>query len=83
MGAYTKQLSDVPYAPGLPNSQLLANEPALYSAINSVCGAAFLSGQVQAAGGLATGAASRSADGGFAFVGSAIAAAAVGAAALL
>ena len=83
MGAYTSQLSAVPYGPGLGNSLLLPGEPALYSAINSKCGSAFLGGEVQAAGGLATGAAPRSADGGFAFVGSAIAAAAAGAVALL
>lgn len=83
VGAYTTQLSNVPYGPGMSNSQLLSGEPALYSAINSKCGASFLGGEVQAAGGLATGAAPRSADGGFAFVGSAIAAAAAGAAALL
>jgi len=83
MGAYTSQLSATPYGPGLGSSQLLPGEPALYSAINSKCGAAFLSGEVQAAGGLATGAAPRSADGGFAFVGSAMAAAAAGAVALL
>lgn len=83
MGAYTNQLSSTPYGPGMSNSQLFPSEPALYSAINSKCGASFLGGQVQAAGGLATGAAPRSADGSFAFVGSAIAAAAAGAVALL
>ena len=83
MGAYTNQLSSTPYGPGISNSQLFPGEAALYSAINSKCGASFLGGQVQAAGGLATGAAPRSADGGFAFVGSAIAAAAAGAVALL
>jgi len=83
MGAYTTQLSSSPYGPGLANSQLLPGESALYDAINSKCGNAFLGGQVQAAGGLATGAAPRSADSGFAFVGSAIAAAAAGAVALL
>jgi len=83
MGAWTNELSSVPYGPGMSNSQLFSGEPALYSAINSKCGASFLGGEVQAAGGLATGAAPRSADGGFAFVGSAIAAAAAGAVALL
>lgn len=83
MGAYTTQLTDIPYGPGLGNSLLFPGEPTLYNAINSKCGSAFLGGQVQAAGGLATGAAPRSADGGFAFVGSAIAAAAAGAVALL
>jgi len=80
---YTTQLGNTPYAPGLPNSVLLADEQGLYSAVTSTCGASFFGGEVQAAGGLATGAAPRSADGGFVFVGSAIAAAAAGAAALL
>jgi hypothetical protein len=83
MGVYTTQLGNQPYTPGLQSSQLLASEQGLYTAINSKCPSSFLSGQVQAAGGLSTGAAPRSADGGFAFVGSAIAAAAAGAAALL
>jgi hypothetical protein len=44
--------SSVPYAPGLAQSAILSGQPALYSAINSLCGASFLSGAVQAAGGL-------------------------------
>lgn len=83
MNAYTTQLSTTPYAPGIGQSVLLESEPGLYSAINQKCGASFLGGAVQAAGGLATGAAPRSVDGGFALVSSAIAAAAAGAAALL
>lgn len=83
MNAYTTQLSEMPYAPGIQHSVLLAGEPDLYSAIDQKCGASFLGGAVQAAGGLATGAAPRSVDGGFALVGSAIAAAAAGAAVLL
>ena len=83
ISAYTTQLGNTPYAPGLQNTQLLGSEQALFNAITSKCGASFLNGQAQAAGGLATGAAPRSADGGFALVGSAFAAAAVGAAALL
>jgi hypothetical protein len=83
MNQYIEQLGSTPYAPGFSNSQLLANEPTLYTTINSKCGNSFLGGQVQAAGGLATGAAPRSADGSFGFVGSAIAAVAAGAAALL
>ena len=83
MGIYTTQLGNIPYGPGLQNSQLMSDEPALYSAINSKCGASFLAGQVQAAGGLATGAAPRSVDGGLTLVGSALAAAAAGAVALL
>jgi hypothetical protein len=83
MNGYLTQLNSVPYGPGLNNSLLFSGEPTLYNAINSKCGASFLSGEVQAAGGLATGAAPRSVDGGFALVGSAIAAAAAGAVALL
>jgi hypothetical protein len=83
MNVYTSQLSDRPYAPGISNSLLFGGEPALYAAISQKCGASFLGGAAQAAGGLATGAAPRSVDGGFAFVSSAIAAAAAGAVALL
>ena len=83
MNIYTSQLSSIPYGPGNGNSVLFGGEPALYEAINSKCGASFLGGAVQAAGGLATGAAPRSVDGGFALVSSAIAAAAAGAVALL
>ncbi len=83
MNAYTTQLNNIPYGPSISNSELFPGEPALYEAINQKCGASFLGGAVQAAGGLATGAAPRSVDGGFAFVGSAIAAAAAGAVALL
>lgn len=83
MNVYTSQLSALPYGPGISNSQLLGGEPALYNAINQKCGASFLGGAAQAAGGLATGAAPRSVDGGFALVSSAFAAAAAGAVALL
>jgi hypothetical protein len=83
MNVYTSQLGNLPYAPGISNSVLFGGEPALYDAINQKCGASFLGGAAQAAGGLATGAAPRSVDGGFALVSSAIAAAAAGAVALL
>ena len=83
MNVYTSQLSTMPYGPSLPNSQLFGGETALYDAINQKCGASFLGGAVQAAGGLATGAAPRSVDAGFSLVSSAIAAAAAGAVALL
>jgi len=68
----------MPYGPGIGSSYLLSGQPALYAAINSECGASFLSGQVQAAGALSTGAAPRAADASFAFIGSAIAALAAG-----
>jgi hypothetical protein len=83
VNVYTSQLSNFPYAPGMANSVLFGGELALYSAINQKCGASFLGGAAQAAGGLATGAAPRSVDGGFGLVNSAIAAAAAGAVALL
>lgn len=83
MNDYTTQLSTIPYGPGISNSILFSGQPALYNAINQKCGSSFLGGAVQAAGGLATGAAPRSADGGFVVVGSAIAVAAAGAMAFL
>jgi hypothetical protein len=83
MNVYTTQMNDYLYSPGIMNSVLFPGQAALYSAINSKCGPPFLGGEVQAAGGLATGAAPRSVDGGLAFVGSAFAAAAAGAVALL
>ena len=83
MNVYTSQLSSLPYGPGISNSVLFGGESSLYDAINQKCGGSFLGGAAQAAGGLATGAAPRSVDGGFALVSSAIAAAAAGAVALL
>ncbi|KAI0262743.1 hypothetical protein BC834DRAFT_828509 [Gloeopeniophorella convolvens] len=83
MNVYTTQLNAVPYAPGIQNSALLAGQPTLYDAVNSKCGAALLGGPVQAAGGLATGAAPRAADGSLALLGSALAAVAAGAIAVL
>jgi len=53
--AYINFESDVPYAPGLNQSQLLDTQSALYNAIQSKCPSGFLSGAVQAAGGLGAG----------------------------
>lgn len=53
--------SSLPYAPGLSNSLLLAGQPALYNATVSTCPTGFLSGAVQAAGGLSGGILSSSA----------------------
>jgi len=53
--AYINFESNVPYAPGLNNSLLLDTQSALYSAIQSKCPSGFLSGAVQAAGGLSGG----------------------------
>ncbi|KAG1842389.1 hypothetical protein DFJ58DRAFT_806369 [Suillus subalutaceus] len=47
--------SNLPYAPGLNNSLLLSGQSALYNAIMSICPSGFLSGAVQAAGGLSSG----------------------------
>ncbi|KAI0056866.1 hypothetical protein BV25DRAFT_1920610 [Artomyces pyxidatus] len=80
--AYTTWETTVPYAPGLTNSPLLGGQPDLYNAITSTCGASFLSGSVQAAGGGLSGgllgAAPRSVDSQVALVGSFLGALAVG-----
>jgi len=47
--------SNVPYAAGLTNSPLLSTQTALYEGVQSVCGASFLSGAVEAAGNLSGG----------------------------
>jgi len=54
--AYMTFESNVAYAPGLANSQLLDTQPSLYDAVKQKCPANFLSGAVQAAGGLSGGA---------------------------
>jgi hypothetical protein len=53
--AYMNFESNVPYGPGLSQSQLLDTQSALYNAIQDQCPAGFLSGAVQAAGGLSSG----------------------------
>jgi hypothetical protein len=53
--AYINFESNVPYGPGLSQSQLLDTQSALYSAIQEKCPSGFLSGAVQAAGGLSGG----------------------------
>jgi hypothetical protein len=53
--AYMTFESNVVYGPGLPNSQILDKQPALYEAVKNKCPAGFLSGAVQAAGGLSGG----------------------------
>jgi hypothetical protein len=55
MTSYINWETDCPYAPGLSSSVLLSTQNAVYSAVTSVCGSTFLSGVVQAAGGLGTG----------------------------
>ncbi|KIO05811.1 hypothetical protein M404DRAFT_504481 [Pisolithus tinctorius Marx 270] len=46
--------SNTPYAPGINNSLIMAGQTALYNSIQSTCGTNFLSGAVQAAGGLSS-----------------------------
>ncbi|KAH9477108.1 hypothetical protein JR316_0011024 [Psilocybe cubensis] len=53
--AYINFESNTPYAPGLSQSLLLSTQSDLYSAIQQKCPANFLSGAVQAAGGLSGG----------------------------
>jgi len=55
MAAYINFESDTPYGPGLGSSILLAKQQALYQAITTTCGQTFMSGVVQAAGGLSGG----------------------------
>jgi hypothetical protein len=83
MNGYLSQLGQLVYGPGISNSYFLSDQSTLYTAINSKCGASFLGGQAQAAGGLATGAAPRPVDGTFSLVGSAISAIVMGSVALL
>ncbi|KIJ60891.1 hypothetical protein HYDPIDRAFT_31771 [Hydnomerulius pinastri MD-312] len=47
--------SSCPYAPGMSSSMLISGQPDLYNNITSKCGASFLGGAVQAAGGLSSG----------------------------
>lgn len=47
--------SSLPYAPGLNKSLLLGGQSALYNAVTTTCSSGFLSGAVQAAGGLSSG----------------------------
>jgi len=53
--AYVTFESDIGYGPGLANSVLLDKQSALYEAVKNKCPAGFLSGAVQAAGGLSGG----------------------------
>jgi hypothetical protein len=50
--AYIDFESAIPFAYGLNQSELLSTQSALYSAVQSKCSADFLSGAVEAAGGL-------------------------------
>jgi len=52
---YIQFTSSLPYAPGITNSPLMGGEADLYTAVQEKCGAPFLSGSVQAAGGISGG----------------------------
>jgi len=55
LSAYIDFEQSVPYGPGLASSPVLGGQTALFNAVNSTCGASFMSGAVQAAGGLGSG----------------------------
>jgi hypothetical protein len=55
MSGYFNYESDSVYSPGLSNSQMLGGQTVLVSAIEKTCGANFLNGAVQAAGGIKQG----------------------------
>eukprot|EP00914_Ancora_sagittata_P022728 GHVO01045067.1.p1 GENE.GHVO01045067.1~~GHVO01045067.1.p1 ORF type:complete len:279 (-),score=12.52 GHVO01045067.1:88-924(-) len=53
--SWINYMSNFPYAPGVTNSVLFSSQSKVYQAVVSTCGTNFLSGAVQAAGGLGTG----------------------------
>lgn len=55
LNEYIQFISSLPYAPGITNSPLMGGETDLYEAVQEKCGAPFLSGSVQAAGGISGG----------------------------
>lgn len=55
MSGYFSYESDTLYSPGISNSEMLGGQTPLVSAIEKQCGANFLSGAVQAAGGIQSG----------------------------
>jgi hypothetical protein len=55
LNEYIQFTSSLPYAPGIANSPLMGGETELYKAVQEKCGAPFLSGSVQAAGGIGSG----------------------------
>lgn len=61
LASYLDFESNTPYAPGLGQSVLLASQTVLYDNVTNTCGKPFLSGAVQAAGGLSGGTLSSSA----------------------
>lgn len=55
MTAFINFESNTPYGPGLKGSMILSGQQALYDSVVKNCGLSFLSGAVQAAGGLSGG----------------------------
>jgi len=55
LAPYIAWTSSIPHACGLSNSLMLGGQTNLYNAVQTTCGAPFLSGSVQAAGGIANG----------------------------
>jgi len=55
LSSYIDFESSIPYAPGLGKSPLMGGQSALYNAVTTNCGPSFLSGSVQAAGGISGG----------------------------
>lgn len=55
LNEYIQFMSSIPYAPGISNSPLMSGETDLYNAVQQKCGPPFLSGTVQAAGGISDG----------------------------
>ena len=55
LNEYIQFTSSLPYAPGIDNSPLMGGEADLYKAVQDKCGAPFLSGSLQAAGGINSG----------------------------
>lgn len=55
LSAYIDFESAIPYAPGIAASPLMSGQTDLYTAVTTTCGPSFLSGTVQAAGGISGG----------------------------
>jgi len=62
VSAYTNFMSSVPYAMGMSQSPMISGFSSLYDAVVNTCGSSFLSGAVQAAGGLKNGGSSSGAE---------------------
>jgi hypothetical protein len=62
LNSYLQFSSSIPYALGLSNSLILGGLMDIYNAVQSTCGSPFLSGSVQAAGGISNGVLNGAAD---------------------